>query len=184
MGAITNFFHNIHLKNKANRFDKWTNSKNNYQKAINGDNVKDFKMFKFNPSEYSKNLNEFSQSYIKKYDKNNDGVWSKEEFINMATAGEGIPETDGATEVYNDLFSNLNIDDKGDEISSTEFASFLYTSDVDWDKFRQTGGSVIDSIDGKINYINYQNLSSLSSNSEQNQILKEQKESFYNQFYA
>ncbi len=177
-------FHDMHLKHMAKKFDKWTNNPKNYQKATEGGNVKDFKMFKFNASTYSKNLNEFSQSYINKYDENGDGVMSKCEFINMATAGEGIQDVEGAEELYDDLFANLNIDDKQDEISSEEFASFLYTTDVDWDKFRETGGSVIDSIDGKINYVNYQSFSSLSSDSEQGQLLKEQKESFYKQFYA
>ena len=49
---------------KKVEFDEWSGGDNNYNKAMNGEKVEDFKMFDFNPSSYSSDLKEFSQEYI------------------------------------------------------------------------------------------------------------------------
>lgn len=173
-------------KSKAEEFDEWTNSGENYNKAINGEQVDDFKMFELDLSKYSSDLKNFAQEYINMWDSDTNGVWDKSEFISMATGGAGIPEEykEEYTQLFDQLYDNLNLDEDKESISAEEFASYLYTTDVDWDNFKATNGDVASSIDGKINYMNYQTFSALEQGSEQYENLQYQKESFFNNFYA
>ncbi|MBQ4494124.1 MAG: hypothetical protein II972_05985 [Elusimicrobiaceae bacterium] len=172
----------MHVKHQAKKFDKWTNSEKNYEKSVNGEAVADQPLFNFNASTYSSDLNEFSQAYIKRYDENKDGVWSKEEFINMATNGKGTDDTTGVKEFFDNAFANLNLDEDEESISSEEFATMLYMSDLDIDHYLETG-DIASSLDGKVNYNQYQGLSSLTDEGSL-QILKEERMDFFNNFYA
>lgn len=266
--------------NKEDEFDAWNQG---YDIDENG-NVEDFSMFEFNPSTYSKDLKDFAQKYINKfdkdgdgelnqdeftemaldeytqtalgtdaeqlksnydtvsklismyqdnvvskYDKDNDGVINKDEFFELndvdtskitdeerknwdeaferfnISAPEEDDNTISAREImYNDSlntslkdkintintkysmyksiesnFNELNIDGKKENatISAKEFASMLYTTDVDWDSYsqdpeREAGNH----IDGKINFINYNSLPGKEN-------FEEQMKYFYNQFY-
>ena len=94
--------------NTAKNFDNWTNSSENYDKSINGEQVEEFSMFESkNLATYSSDLKQFSQEYINMWDADGDGAWSKEEFIAMSTAGEGIPESipEETQKAYAELFS-------------------------------------------------------------------------------
>ena len=104
----------------------------------------------------------------------------------MATAGAGIDEENKEEYevLYNQLFTNLNIDDNEDVINAAEFASFLYTADVDWDNFNKTNGDVASSIDGKLDYLNYQTFSSLEKGTKLFEDHQYQKEEFFTNFYA
>jgi len=170
---------------RADEFDIWTNSEENYEKAIFGEDVQGFQMFELNLSTYSSDLKEFAQEYIDKYDEDGDGVWSKEEFTTMAAAEQEIPEefADDFEKLYSQLFSDLNIDTKDDSINAGEFASYLYASDLDWENYAQTG-DVASSIDGNLDYLTYQSLSAFEPDSTAYSILQQEKQDFYNNFYA
>ena len=173
-------------KTRVDEFDDWTNGEENYQAVIAGEEIEEFQMFDLDLSTYSTDLKEVAQEYIDKYDEDGDGSWNIQEFINMATAGAGIEEEykDEYETLYNQLFEDLNIDEKAEAISAAEFASFLYTADVDWDNFHETGGDVASSIDGKLDYMNYQSFSSLEPGTEQYDNLQYQKKAFFDNFYA
>lgn len=173
-------------KTIVEKFDDWTNSEENFEAAISGNEVEEFKMFDINLSTYSSDLKNFAQEYINLYDEDADGSWNIEEFINMATAGAGIdPANKEAYEnLYVQLFTGLNLNNKDAIIDAAEFASFLYTADVDWDNFSKTGGDVASSIDGSLDYTNYQAFSSLEPGTEQYENLQYQKKSFYESFYV
>lgn len=176
----------VEEETRADKFDEWTNSEENYEAAINGEKVDEFKMFDINLATYSSDLKDFSQEYINKYDEDGDGAWNIDEFTNMATAGAGIDEENKEEYevLYNQLFTNLNIDDNKDVINAAEFASFLYTADVDWDNFNKTNGDVASSIDGKLDYLNYQTFSSLEKGTKLFEDHQYQKEEFFTNFYA
>ena len=242
----------------------------------------EFTMFDLNLSTYSKDLNNFAQSYINKYDADEDSNMNFEEFVQMASNGEQnaqllsvaselynlyknvyeeqiIPQNDkdddGALNVneflialghdpntideqtrkdveevfntyntdsiegnenqllsadellvglnptlngidsqtlktqtemfdlFNTQYSELNLN--GDEqVSSEEFATMLYASDVDWKKYEATKGDVASSIDGKLNWENYQAYTSLNSSTEQGQNLLMQRMAFFDNFYS
>lgn len=169
----------------SDKFDEWTNSEENYNKSIKGEEVDSFKMFNLDLSSYSSDLKDFSQEYIDKYDADGDGSWNKEEFISMATAGEGIPEQSSAeyTALYDQLFSDLNLDDDKKTINAGEFASYLYAADMDWGNYAKTN-DVASSIDGKLDYNNYQALSALDPNSNAHSTLQAQKQAFYDNYYT
>ena len=176
--------------NTAKNFDNWTNSTENYNKALNGEKAEEFEMFKANDLQtYSSDLKKFSQDYISMWDADGDGSWSKDEFIAMSTGGEGIP-TDVPQDVqsqyvqlFDALFANLNLDDNKDSINSGEFASYLYASDMDWDTYAQTG-DVSSSVDGKLDYTTYQGLASIMEGDAGFEVLQNEKADFYNYFYA
>ena len=176
--------------NTSSNFDNWTNSADNYNKSINGEQVEEFSMFKAdNLDNYSKDLKNFSQEYINMWDSDGDGAWSRDEFVMMATAGEGVPSDAPAelaqqyNELFDQLYDNLNLDDNKDSISAGEFASYLYASDMDWAKYAETG-DVSAAIDGKLDYVAYQGLSSLMPGDEGFEKLQSEKADFYNFFYA
>ena len=176
--------------NTAKNFDNWTNSSDNYNKALNGEKTEDFEMFKAGSLQtYSSDLKKFSQDYIDMWDSDGDGSWSKDEFIMMSTGGEGIP-TDLSEDVqaqyaqlFDDLYANLNLDNNKDSISSGEFASYLYASDMDWENYAQTG-DVSSSVDGKLDYTTYQGLASIMEGDAGFETLQSEKADFYNYFYA
>ena len=176
--------------NTAKNFDNWTNSTENYNKALNGEETEEFEMFKAgNLQSYSSDLKKFSQDYINMWDSDGDGSWSKDEFIMMSTGGEGIPSDVSEdvqaqyAQLFDDLYSNLNLDDNKDSISSGEFASYLYASDMDWENYAQTG-DVSSSVDGKLDYSTYQSLSSIMEGDAGFEVLQSEKADFYNYFYA
>ena len=175
--------------NTAKNFDNWTNSSDNYNKALEGEQVEEFSMFDSkNLGTYSSDLKQFSQEYIDMWDADGDGSWSKEEFITMSTAGEGIPETipeetqKAYAELFDALYENLNLDNNKESISASEFASYLYAADMDWEKYAETG-SVADSVDGKLDYVAYQGLSSIMEGDAGYEQLQAEKADFYNYFY-
>jgi hypothetical protein len=168
-------------------FDDWTSSEDNYEKAVNGEDVDGFQMFDLDLNTYSTDLKDFAQGYLDKFDEDGDGVWNKDEFITMSTSGlEDIPEEyqESYSELFDQLFNDLNINDKDDTIDAKEFASYLFTADLDYDKYSQTDGDVASSIDGNLDYTNYQALSSLEPDTEDHNTFMDLKESFYNNFYA
>ncbi len=173
-------------KTRADKFDDWTNGEDNFNAVVAGEEVEEFEMFDLDLSTYSTDLKEFSQEYIDKYDEDGDGSWNIQEFTNMASAGAEIDEEykDEYQALYQQLFEDLNIDDNADAINAAEFASFLYTADVDWDNFYETDGDVASSIDGKLDYLNYQSLSSLERGTEQYENHQYQKKAFFDNFYA
>lgn len=169
---------------KVKNFDNWTNSEENFNKAVSGEQVEDFQLFEFNAPTYSKDIKNIAQEYINLYDENGDGEWNKEEFVKMALGGQEIPA--GLEDAYADLFGkafdDLNLDDKKDSINSAEFASQLFIGDLDLQKFADTDGSLVDSLDGKINYVQY------NLNSDPDYVnydyVQDLKSAFYNNFYA
>lgn len=171
--------------NRAQQFNNWTNDENNYQNALNGKDVEEFQLFDLNLSTYSKDLKEFAQEYIDLYDTNKDGKWDKDEFVKMAMGNDSIP--DGMEDVYaaffNKNFDALNLDDDKDSINAGEFATMLYASDLDWNNYAQTG-DVASSIDGKADYTQYQVYSSMVEGDNGFNVLKNERQDFYNAFYA
>ncbi|MCD7780291.1 MAG: hypothetical protein LUH05_06420 [Candidatus Gastranaerophilales bacterium] len=190
--TIDNIFGtNFYGTSQANKFDKWANSEKNYEKATSGKDVDEFKMFDFNASTYSTDLEDFAQNYINKYDENDDGVLDIDEFTNMASGGEEIPKEYGEDfdKLYTDLFNSLNLDDDEESITAAEFATMLYVSDMDWENFSETDGDVASSLDGNLDYINYQTYSSLlpsedEEENEQYEALQYQRQMFYDNYYA
>lgn len=166
-------------------FEEWTSSEENLEKSLNGEKVDDFEMFELDLSSYSKDLKGFSQEYVNNWDSDGDGKWNKEEFISMSTSGQEIPEDqkDSMNAMFEQMFNDLNLDDDKDSISAEEFATYLYASDMDWDNYTKTG-DVASSIDGKLNYDNYQAFSALESDSNAAKTLKNERQDFYNNFYA
>ncbi len=173
-------------KTRADKFDDWTNSEANCEAALNGEEVDEFEMFDIDLSTYSSDLKDFSQEYIDKFDEDGDGAWNLQEFTNMASAGLVIDDEnkEAYEAMYNKMFDGLNLDDNADSINAAEFASFLYTADVDWDTFNETEGDVAASIDGKLDYVNYQAFSSLEPGTEKYEDLQYQKKAFFDNFYA
>lgn len=173
-------------KTRADKFDDWTNSEDNYEKSLAGEDVDEFTMFELDLSTYSSDLKEFAQEYIDKYDADGNGSWDKSEFIKMAGAETDVPEgmEEDMEALYNQLFTDLNIDDNKDEISAGEFASYLYAADLDWDNYKATDFDVASSIDGKLSYDNYQGLSGLDPNSDAHDVLQRHKKYFFDAYYA
>ena len=174
----------INLVN-AQKFNNWTNDESNYQKALNGEKVDEFKMFDFNPSTYSSDLKNLAQEYINLYDANGDGVWNKDEFVKMAVGEEEIPE--GLESAYADFFAKsfdaLNLDSDKDNINAGEYATMLYASDMDWNNYIATG-NVASSLDGKADYTQYQVYSSMTEGDDGFDVLKNERKDFYDAFYA
>lgn len=142
-------------KDLAQKFDDWTNTEPEYYEDKDGNyhlkDVDDFKMFDFNAGTYSKDVKDFAQKYIDKFDENKDGVWNKEEFKKMS----GITDDDLADTAY----GSIRFDDNKDNITAEEFATSLIVSDIDFDQYDKNGG-VIDSttLDGKVNFNTYSSL--------------------------
>lgn len=119
---------------KLAEFEKWTSSAENYEKALNGENVEDFALFDFNASTYSKDMKDFSQNWINKYDADKDGNWNYAEFVNMASEGEHNAELlSVADELYtlNKTAYEENVINKFDKDSdkSLNFREFLESQD-------------------------------------------------------
>lgn len=256
----------------AEGFDAWSNSETPQD---------EFTMFNLDLSTYSKDLNEFAQSYIDTYDADGDSNMSFEEFVNMASNGEQNPQllavasdlynlyksvyeneiipasdtdADGSlnlneymtalgydpntidaqtkkdveeffnllntdnteknenqvlsadellvglnpelngidsqtlqnqTEMYNLFnaqYSDMDIDGDG-QVSSEEWATILYASDLDWENYAETG-DIASSIDGKLNWNNYQSMPLITKGMQGYETLKQEKLDFFNNFYA
>ena len=253
-------------------FDAWSNSEAAQD---------EFTMFNLDLSTYSKDLNEFAQSYIDSYDSDGDSNMSFEEFVQMASNGEQNPQLLAtASELYNlyksvyeneiipsydkdedgslnldeymtalgydtntideqtkneveEFFNSLNTDntqgnenqllsadellvglnpelngidsrtlqnqsetfnmfnaqyseldiDGDGQVSSEEWATMLYASDLDWENYAQTG-DIASSVDGKLNWNNYQAMPSIVQGMEGYDVLRQEKLDFFNNFYA
>ena len=104
------------LKKEAQRFDNWTNDEQNQNNAYNSnfDDIPVFKIEGITQETYDSDIYNFSQSYIDLYDEGEqDGVWSRDEFIKMATGGLSLSEQLAAdaqsyvSELYtDDMFDN------------------------------------------------------------------------------
>lgn len=256
----------------AEGFDAWSNSEAAQD---------EFTMFNLDLSTYSKDLNEFAQSYIDSYDSDGDSNMSFEEFVQMASNGEQNPQLLAtANELYNiyksvyeneiipandkdedgslnldeymtalgydpntideqtkneveEFFNSLNTDntqgnenqllsadellvglnpelngidskvlqnqseafnmfnaqyseldiDGDGQVSSEEWATMLYASDLDWENYAQTG-DIASSVDGKLNWNNYQAMPSIVQGKEGYDVLRQEKLEFFNNFYA
>ncbi len=169
---------------KADKFNNWTNDENNYEAALNDEPVDDFKMFDINLSTYSKDLKEFAQEIVGKFDTDRDGSWDIDEFTNMALGNEDIPV--GMEKQYSQLFAQLfkalNLDTKENKISASELATMLYASDLDWNNYSQTG-DIASSIDGKLGYNEYSVFSGLLEGDSGYNVLRNEREDFFNAFY-
>ena len=193
---------------KLAEFEKWASSEENMNKALNNEKVEDFKMFDLNLSTYSKDMKQFSQDWINKYDADKDGNWNYNEFVSMATNGEtnatdllfgkilnnifgafGIKNESTQLkadmyDMYKQQFDTFSFDNNKDSINAGEVASVLYTADLDIENFNKTNGDVASSIDGKLNYINYQTQPTLDPSSVEYDNLQYQRQEFYNAYYA
>ena len=192
----------------VNKFDDWTNSEENYNKALNGEQVEDCQIFDLNLSTYSSDLKNFAQSYIDKYDSDKDASFNYSEFVNMCTNGAesagglkfaksvnnflsnklgiNIPSLQEKAALYDEMqtqFETFSFDKNADKINAGEFASVLYTADLDWDNYAQTG-DVASSIDGKLNYNNYQGFSLITPGVDGYETLQGERQDFYDNFYA
>lgn len=264
------------------KFDEWSGGENNYNKALNGEQVEDFKMFDFNASTYSKDLKNFAQEYINAYDSDGDSNMSFSEFVSMssngfedaellqaanevfefnkgvyqdsvipqfdkdgdgelgleefsAALGYDISSLDDATKgavkdlfnsmntelnpdnknqtlnagellvglnpdiqgldtatlkyqsdlynMYTESFNDFDMDNNKDSINAGEFASMLYSADLDWENYANTG-DVASSIDGQLNYLDYQTLPMITKGMAGYEALHQEKQDFYNHFYS
>ena len=170
---------------RAERFDNWTNSEDNYNKALEGEKVEDFQLFDFQAASYSKDLKQAAQEYIDLYDTDGDGKWDKSEFTRMALGGQEIPK--GMEAQYEAFFAKtfnaLNLDNEEDSINAGEYASMLYVSDMNWDNYMKTG-DLVSSLDGKIDYVQYQTYSGLTEGDDGYDFLTSQRKEFYDYYYG
>lgn len=191
-----------------NKFDDWTNSKENADKLINGEQVEEFQMFDLNLSTYSSDIKDFAQGYIDKYDKDDDSSFDYSEFVNMCTNGAesagglkfakfinealmgifgksftSLQEKAALHDEMQTQFGTFSFDDDSNKISSGEFASVLYTADLDFNNYVATG-DVASSIDGSLSYENYQGLAMITPGVDGYDILQSERQDFFNNFYA
>lgn len=176
---------NNNVTKRAEEFAKWTNSNENVDKAINGEQVEQFNAFEFNPSTYSSDLKEFAQEYMSLFDKDNDGTWNYDEFKAMALDGQEIP--DGYEAQFDAMlkaaFDNINFDNDNTNINAGEFASNLFIADIDWEAYNKTDGSLVDSLDGKLDFVQYQADCPKDESTSDGTFLKSLQQQFYNIFY-
>ena len=85
--------------------------------------------------------------------------------------------------LYKEQFSTFSFDENKETINAGEFASVLYSSDLDLENYAATG-DIASSIDGKLNYLNYQTLPMLDINSDSYKTIQSERADFYNNFYA
>ena len=128
-------------------FDNWSNSQDNYNKFLSGEQIEDFQILDYNSlgnssdekiSGYKKEINQFAQNYINQYDINNDGKLSLDEFENMQAQsyreifGEELDLTSNdVSQGLKQQFNALNsLDNDSSSISSQEFAAFLGVADT------------------------------------------------------
>ncbi len=146
--------------NSADSFDKWQNSKENYQKFQNDEKVESFKLFDYDSQAenleeaYKESMKQFSQQYIDKYDKDGNGKMDYDEFISMQEAayeemfGEEIdmtiPGIDDAMKESFEQLNKLNPDDPdGKYIDAEEYGTFLSVVDAQDEE----------TMDGQIDYV-------------------------------
>ncbi len=190
-----------------NKFDDWTNSEDNFNKSMNGEQVEEFQMFDLNLSSYSSDLKSFAQSYIDKYDEDKDASFNYSEFVNMCTNGAqsagglkfaksvnnflsglgiNIPSLQEKAALHDEMqtqFGTFSFDSDAEKINAGEFASVLYTADLDWNNYAQTL-DVASSIDGKLDYNNYQGFSLITPGVDGYETLQGERQDFYDNFYG
>lgn len=191
----------------VDKFDNWTNSEENYNKSLNGEKVDDFQLFDLNLSTYSSDMKGFSQSYIDKYDKDSSSTLNYSEFVDMCSNGqesasnlkfakfvndfikgfngkgiESLQYKSDLYDMYQTQFSTFNFDGNDKDINAGEFASVLYTSDLDWENYANTL-DVASSIDGKLNYNNYQGFALITPGVDGYETLQGERQEFYDNFY-
>ena len=197
---------NFSISNRAEQFDKWTNSEENYNKSIRKQDVEPFKAVDMNGDKpYNQALKDFAQEYINLFDNNGDGVWNFDEFLDMS-CGELINQElefykkfcdeEQLDTIKKDLksllapsnkmfFEDLNLDDKKDEINAGEFASMLMLCDLEKNEAYYEYGITADSIDGEISYEKYIELGEAPLNDYKTAIWsKQERQDFYDNFYA
>lgn len=169
--------------NRAQEFTNW-NSEENGNRFLAGEQVDDFKMFDFQASSYSKDLKGFAEEYIDLYDADKDGQWNSDEFYEMATDGANIPEEleAEAKEMFKSLMGNLNLDGDAENITAEEFAAELFAGDLDLEKFAETDGSLVDSLDGKVNF--YQYNANADPTDPNHSYIQDLKADFFKHFYG
>ena len=273
---------NGNISQIVQKFDEWSGGENNYNKAMNGEQVEDFKMFDFNSSTYANDLQNFAQEYINAYDSDGDSNMSFSEFVSMSSNGfenadllqsanevfefnKGVyqdsvipqfdkdgdgelglnefstalgydlssldAETKGAVKdlfnsmntelnpenknqtlnagellvclntdiqgidtatlkyqsdlynMYTEAFNDFDMDNNKESINAGEFATMLYSSDLDWSKFANTGDFTT-AVDGQLDYLDYQTLPMITKGMDGYEALHQTKQKFYNEFYS
>lgn len=190
-----------------NKFDDWTNSKENADKLVNGEQVDGFQMFDLNLSTYSSDIKGFAQEYINKYDKDEDSSFNYSEFVDMCTNGvesagglkfakfmndalmgifgksfTSLQEKAALHDEMQIQFGTFSFDEDSTKISAGEFASVLYTADLDLNNYAATG-DVASSVDGNLSYENYQGLAMITPGVEGYETLQYERQDFYDTFY-
>ena len=190
-----------------NKFDDWTNSKENSEKLVNGEQVEGFQMFDLNLSTYSSDIKGFAQGYINKYDRDDDSSFNYSEFVDMCTNGAESAGGLKFAKVVNDAlmgifgksfaslqekallhdemqtqFGTFSFDDDSEKISAGEFASVLYTADLDLNNYAATG-DVASSIDGNLSYESYQGLAMITPGVDGYETLQYERQDFHDTFY-
>lgn len=190
-----------------NKFDDWTNSKENADKLVNGEQVDGFQMFDLNLSTYSNDIKGFAQEYINKYDKDEDSSFNYSEFVDMCTNGvesagglkfakfmndalmgifgksfTSLQEKAALHDEMQIQFGTFSFDEDSTKISAGEFASVLYTADLDLNNYAATG-DVASSVDGNLSYENYQGLAMITPGVEGYETLQYERQDFYDTFY-
>ena len=190
-----------------NKFDDWTNSKENADKLVNGEQVDGFQMFDLNLSTYSNDIKGFAQEYINKYDKDEDSSFNYSEFVDMCTNGvesagglkfakfmndalmgifgksfTSLQEKAALHDEMQIQFGTFSFDEDSTKISAGEFASVLYTADLDLNNYAATG-DVASSVDGNLSYENYQGLAMITPGVEGYETLQYERQDFHDTFY-
>ncbi len=128
---------------RADAFHNWGNGQND------GSEFQMFDISTVDANTYAGELEKFAQEYVNKFDTDQDGSWSEEEFTKMATGGaENLSEQDKAA--YHQMFQGLNIDQDGSKLSAKEYAAQLFVAD-------NNGADTNGKLDGKFTLSEYQN---------------------------
>ncbi len=178
------------FKSTANKFDGWSNSKDNYENYIYAKKeIDDFTLVEgysslgATPEErgkaYTGKIEEFSQEYISQYDEDKNGKLDLDEFTDIQAAaykemyGEEM-NFNLAKDLIKERFDELNMN-KADQganedgyVDAKEFATFFGMVD-----------NMDGLIDGKMTYDNYYMANMVSDR----ESVKDQLNSFYNFFY-
>lgn len=107
---------------QADEFNAWTT---NPDTDVNG-NVEDFSMFNFNASTYSKDLKDFAQKYIDKFDKDGDGELNQDEFtalsgFNPEELKTNYENLSKLISMYQEMFVSEHDKDKDGVLNKNEF---------------------------------------------------------------
>lgn len=178
-------------KTKADELQEW-NSYDNAIKYSNGEEIEEFQMFdalgeNMSDKEYFAALQSFSQSFIDKYDSNDDGLMDETEFEMMATDELGVEEyakqitqkevdfmksmNGNQFEIPEDLI-NESITQTAQmlpEQNKTLFAAMQFDDDATTISSSEFAAQFLyadmnenGNVDGKINFLNYNTFTDLS----------------------